>query len=209
MRKLTYSRGYCWSYWEYYKNNESPNLIEKRLDIRFDGYTQKQLYVEKKYSNYKEELLHHVSYNKYKKFILNKAIKKMSTKVAKGMRVKDGVAAGTMDLWPTKAITTEHLMSVIAYCDMDQYSTNFSNTFRKLKPEETFQSVKARHREYWWQSKLLKELVVCYGSNGYIDGFELPWVNLKVSSQCRNLIQISNATAESGPFCMYFSLQFP
>ena len=78
-------------------------------------------------------------------------------------------------------ITAEHIMSIIAYCDMDVYSRKFSESFRKLHPHESFQEVKIRNREYWWQSKLLKEAVEYYGLSGDTknkQGFE------------------------SGPFCM-------
>ena len=50
---------------------------------------------------------------------------------------------------------------------MDNYSTKFSETFRKIYSHETIHSVKKRNQEYWWQSKLFKETVELYGIRGY------------------------------------------
>ena len=121
----------------------------------------------------------------------------MSSQVARKM--KAWKPEQEMGIWKGKSITTEHLMSVIAYCDMDTYSTKFTETFRKVKPEETIQSVKHRNREYWWQSKLLKELVLCYGSHGYLD-------QTKSISYDKFNTEKWNVDSESGPFCMYCSL---
>ena len=204
----TYSRGYCWYYWEYYKKKAEPTRLECLLNQSHfaNDSTPKKLYVTKKCSSYKEELLHHFSYNKYKQLILNKAIKKMNTTVAKGMYSKGNKPMREMGSWSQKPITTEHLMSVIAYCDLDAYSTKFSSTFRKLKPEETFQSVKQRNREYWWQSKLLKEVVTCYGSSSHINigAMEKEFI---LREEAKYQIQRMNTVAESGPFCMF--LFFP
>ena len=203
---ITYSKGYCWYYWEHYKNGPSFDFLEARFNKQLDGYTEQQLYVAKKYSCYKEELLQHFSYNKYKQYIFNKAIKYMSSRVAKDIKGKKLKNAELMGIWAGKPITTEHLMSVIAYCDMDAYSTKFSGTFRKLKPEETFQSVKHRNREYWWQSKLLKELVCCYGSIGYIDKEVFRKYVYNIPKALESEIERRNAEAEFGPLCMYYSI---
>ena len=127
----------------------------------------------------------------------------MHTTTAKALISTRADIATLTGIWQDKPITTEHLMSIIAYCDMDSYSTRFSATFRKIKPEETFQSVKQRNAEYWWQSKLLKELVMCYGSQGVIDTANLQSRFGKMSGFMKSKIQRLNDNAESGPFCMY------
>ena len=201
----TYSGGYCWYYWEYYRNK-----VELTHVVVGHELTPKTLYVTRKYSSYKEELLHHFSYNIYKKFILNKAIKKMTTTVARSMCTKEIRQRKEMGMQWVQPVTTEHLMSVIAYCDMDTYSTKFSSTFRKLKPEETFQSVKQRNREYWWQSKLLKEIVTCYGSSSHnnLGVAAVQNAGFMVNDEIKYEMQNMNNIAESGPFCMLY-LSFP
>ena len=69
---------------------------------------------------------------------------------------------------------------------MDQYSTKFSETFRKIYPHEALQSAKKRNQEYWWQSRRFKETIECYGQFGPAEKY--------------------NPTGEAGPFCMYFYL---
>eukprot|EP01084_Bolivina_argentea_P165124 286925_1 len=60
-------------------------------------------------------------------------------------------------------ITIHHLISLILYCDLSEYCTTFSGTFRKKSSFEPLSSVKARNQEYWWMSKLLRETVEIFG----------------------------------------------
>ena len=115
--------------------------------------------------------------------IYGKANRKMASIVARSMSAENnhfGISKGT-------PIAIDHLMSIIAYCDMDRYSTKFSSTFRKLKQEETMKSVKQRNRNYWWQSKLLKEAVQCYGTLGQYDLNDLPIEKTEFSSSKQSL----------------------
>ena len=69
-----------------------------------------------------------------------------------------GIKQGTL-------ISVEHIMSLLFYTDFTDQSSAFSGTFRRLSPFESDQSLKARNREYWNWSKLLRETVECFGED--------------------------------------------
>ena len=140
------------------------------------------MYVEKKYPNYKDEILQHLTVKEYQEFIIEKA-----TEYFKSTKVRCMRAASTyieyihFGIGNGSAISIDHIMSIILYCDMDKYSTKFSETFRKLYSHETIYSVKKRNQEYWWQSKLFIETVEYFGEYGVTE---------------------KNKNGETGPFCM-------
>ena len=148
------------------------------------GHEPRQLFVQKKYSNYKHEILHHLLYRQYAK-CLNKAKLYMESEKVKSME-----GSLSAEVWwhmgiLTYPITTDHILSIILYCDMDRYSTRFSETFRKMYPHETMYSVRDRNSRYWWQSKFLKEAVIAYGICGRDE-----------------IMSFGNEKAEKGPFCL-------
>ena len=127
------------------------------------GYMAKELYVNKKYKDYKTEILHHLTMKQYNNLIINKANEYFNSEAVKNLE------ANNMDIFHHfgipigSSITINHIISIILYCDMDIFSTKFSETFRKIYSHETLQSVKKRNSAYWWQSKLLIETVCIYG----------------------------------------------
>ena len=102
----------------------------------------------------------------YNNVILKKAKEYMSSSQVKSIK------AHNMDYWLQynipggTSITIDHITSIILYCDLSKYSSRFSATFRKLQQFETIHSVRKRNSEYWFQSKLLKETVTYYGTDG-------------------------------------------
>ena len=136
----------------------------------FGGYTPKNLYVKRKYINFKHEILQHFTIKQYNELIINKAIEYMTTQNVKSLEtLRTGFQTLYVpwDIPPGMPASIDHIISIILYCDMSEYSKNFSESFRKMCAHETFQSVKKRNQEYWWQSKLLKELVEFYGLRRY------------------------------------------
>ena len=147
------------------------------------GYKVTELYVKKKYQSYKEETLQHIPVTDYDALVMEKATEYMASARVKRISADPPFVTGVeFDIAKGAAITMDHIISIILYCDMDKYSTQFSETFRKLYSHETMHSVKKRNQEYWWQSKSFIETVEHYGQHGisekYLDG-------------------------ENGPFCMY------
>ena len=127
-------------------------------------YTPKQLYVKKKYSNYKQESLQHLSIHQYNTCSI-KADAYMGTDQVRYIFAhliypEVLISRGIKIMAP---ISVNHIMSIILYCDLDTYSAKFSATFRKLESYETLQSVKQRNAEFWWQSKSFKEAVEVFG----------------------------------------------
>ena len=150
------------------------------------GYRPKDLYVTKKYTSYKEEILQHISLKDYDLRILQKAMEYMTTTRVRSMSAWSGFKEFILFNIPSHMpITMDHIMSIILYCDMSKYSTKFSESFRKLYTHETIHSVKKRNQEFWWQSKLFIEAVEYYGTHGSIESRP-------------------DLEGENGPFCMSF-----
>ena len=85
--------------------------------------------------------------------------------------------AKSMVSWPrwqeNKPITKEHLMAVILYTDFTELSSAFTASFRRKNPFETEEQVKKRnHRNYWFWSKYLYQVLNYYGANNYDDADE-------------------------------------
>ena len=170
-----FSCGFSWFYWDWYKDKTEMSAYVFWGITLPNGYAPKQLYVDKKYSSYKEEILNHLSRNQYikcsnktKQLITSIRVKELAS------NFKDGLFHYGIPAY--SPITRDHIFSVILYCDLDQYSRKFSETFRRMNQYETMKSVKWRNSQYWWQAKSLIETVTLYGQ------------------------------PESGPFCMYFNI---
>ena len=68
-----------------------------------------------------------------------------------------------------KAITLQHLIAIILYCDIGPLCTAFSETFRKENVFESMESLKKRHSKYGIFGKLLVELVLDFGTYGRVE----------------------------------------
>ena len=166
----SFSCGFSWFYWDSYKSEQSKNRFYFSMDTLPNGYKPYQLYVHKAYSSYKEEILHHLAYHKYhqcitkaNKLMSSVKVKKLASQKPDKYLLRFGIPYGT-------PITSNHILSIILYCDLDRYSTKFSESFRRMTPYEIMYSVRKRNSKYWWQAKLLKETVVYYGELSYKKG---------------------------------------
>lgn len=59
----TFSKGFVWFYWKYYRDYGKRSL---RNEYDYDGYTEKELCVERKYDSYKQETLSHINMKSYR-----------------------------------------------------------------------------------------------------------------------------------------------
>lgn len=157
-------------YWEYYKDKDSiinPMNYSNGINNMFlRGFTGSELYVPQKYSTYKDEILRHIPIRYYED-IATKLNEIYKTEKVKHTRCWLENQLYHYDVEFMTPITRDHILSVILYCDLDGYQAEFSSTFRKLRYTESFESVKKRNREYWFQSKYLRETVQLFGSCEY------------------------------------------
>eukprot|EP01084_Bolivina_argentea_P201566 344535_1 len=161
----SFSTGFCWFYWEHYRNiKKLPHGTWNIND--FGGYDICDLFIEKKYSDYKTELLQHINISDYNDIVLVKAETYMVSETIKELKPCDMVMTLEYGIKENDVISMNHVVSVIMYCDFSNYCTSFSASFRTVKKFETLDSVKNRNREFWWQSKLLRETSEIYGMAG-------------------------------------------
>lgn len=66
-------------------------------------------------------------------------------------------------------ITRSHVECVVVYCDLTDFCTAFSATFRTKFFGETIESVKQRNSSYFHVSRGLREAVECFGKSGFQD----------------------------------------
>merc|ERR1719245_2509191 len=67
------------------------------------------------------------------------------------------------------ALSLWHILSLIFYCDFTKLCTDFSSSFRAVKPFETLRNIKKRNAMYYWMSRYLRELVELFGQCSYGD----------------------------------------
>lgn len=163
-----FSTGYTWFYWEYFKNGGNVLQFPGNADD-YGGYTEQELYVNRKYADFKEEILSHLGIKSYDQQIMVKAHEYMNMKKVKSMKAPKSVDSylhyGITEGMP---ITIHHIISLILYCDFSVFCTNFGRTFRALSFTETMQDVKKRNSAFWWQSKYMREAVEIYGYDANI-----------------------------------------
>ena len=116
--------------------------------------------------NYKEELLNHLAFSTYNQLIVQKAKEYMATGYVRSIRANNSEPYFHYGIPNGSPISSGHIISIIAYCDLSKYSTKFSETFRKIQLHENVHSVRKRNAEFWWQSKYIKETIEYYGIHG-------------------------------------------
>ena len=150
-------------YWEYFKNggklHESPHDL---ADL--GGYTEKELYVDQIFSDYKQELLSHINMKTYKTLIQGKVQTLATSYKVKAKKASYQATVPWKELIKKgEPISKNHMTSLILYTDLSEYCSRFSSTFRQNTQYESLQSIKKRNGKYWWQSKYIREAVIFYG----------------------------------------------
>ena len=180
---VSFSIGFIFYYWKAYSSDVAALGIKQKTDNINDlsGYTPQELYVPKKYSSLKEELLHNdicrLSTAQFDD-VLVKSREYISCGKTRSIQSVGGSFLQTLKygVKPNQALPLTHLLSVVLYCDWTELCTAFSGTFRRKKSSESRASVKKRNAEFWSWSRLLRETVECYGQNGrgYANSHPLP-----------------------------------
>ena len=104
----------------------------------------------------------------YEKEILPKAQELIKTKMAKSMKAQSRAYSDQ------PLINLNDIICIILYTDYTKLCTNFSASFRKINTFEPMHSIKQRHRNYYYLSKILRETVHKYGK-AYQQGFRGPF----------------------------------
>eukprot|EP01084_Bolivina_argentea_P113996 203061_1 len=175
MSRSMYAFGIRYFYWQYYKHND--NIYDKAIlkaghTKRIDppaneGYQLKDWYIDNKYKNLKEEMFDNTicTIGSYQWDILVcKATIHYHSDHAKTLKIS--VENYKMyEMWKDEALTIQHLIAMMLYCNQDKLQRRFTETYRKLDVNESDDSLKERHQNYAHLGRLLRELVECFGSN--------------------------------------------
>ena len=110
-------------YWDYFKNGgELPEITQNADDL--GGYTEKELYVEKEFADYKEEILSHIEMEIYRTFIEEKVKTLMtSNKVKETYANRKGWDKVIKKGDP---MSINHITSLVLYTDLSKYCSRFS-----------------------------------------------------------------------------------
>ena len=174
----TFNTGIRFYYWDHYDVGIMDELYldeqEESWNINdHGGYQKHQLYVTAKYENIKEEILNNSIYTlklyQYRASS-NKAQIYMNSHKAKELRafeygIWDREESMHYNFNRGQAMSVNHLLSVILYCDWSLLSKKFSATFRKSTRYESLTEVKKKNGEYANWSRLLRETVEMFGNS--------------------------------------------
>eukprot|EP01084_Bolivina_argentea_P219264 371932_1 len=158
-----YDYGIRFYYWDYCKNDHSQWLNQ----VRCTSIVQEteNWFVANKYKDLKTELTNNAIYvvtqQQFNELETNAQMHLNSDKV-KDMRCLRKTSARCYDMQYQQLMSKEHLISMMVYCNYDEVQRKFSETFRRFRNESN-ESVKNRHRNYYFFAKLLRECVECFG----------------------------------------------
>eukprot|EP01084_Bolivina_argentea_P076714 139065_1 len=168
-----YDFGFKFYYWNHVhsKNNHS----EWNKQVKYADWYEEvggNWYIQAKYKHIKQELLQNEIYV-IPQAILNQLITKAdihsNSQYAKQIFCPRNRSAVCYDMQYRKQISTDHILSLMVYCNNDVLQRKFTETFRKLKHNQTNKDFKNNHRNYYWMGRLLRECVECFGTTYCMD----------------------------------------
>eukprot|EP01084_Bolivina_argentea_P162355 282566_1 len=185
-----FSTGMTFWYHEYYKTIDDQRIKQQQIgsgtENDFDGESVVDLFVKNKFCSLKDEVLNckFISICQLQNQVIDKGNRYIQTQKCKQIKCMHG--AYDYNQYDKRyedplnygipygaKLSASHLYALILYCDFTDFCTDFSSTFRKIKWNETTQSVKERNRKYYHISKHLREIIQYYGikfsysENGY------------------------------------------
>eukprot|EP01084_Bolivina_argentea_P169070 293111_1 len=221
----SFSTGFTFYYWDYYKHDHEQTDEEKIDDVfnvdDYGGYKPYELYVETRYNDIKFEILNNKIYTltlEQFKTSLTKANKSIATRKAKQLRARDFTYYTLhYQIKPGRRLRVSNLLSIILYTDWSNLCTEFSRTFRKIKVNESLSSVKERNSEYCNWSRLLRETVEGFGEystdlqGNFFCGMSfvmiMPEVNIRLRGPTSTSTHIEVATRFGGEQGIIIQLQ--
>ena len=166
----SFSTGIWWAYWPWYKEQTIDSLMnnKRRLwrQIDFGGHSMESLCVSRHFENLKEEALgSDLIPNKFWTKLMKKATRYLHSARCKKMvdRWNWGYSL-KFEVSKKGKVTVQHLLSLLLYTDSSEYCTALSETFRAITSGETIEEMNRRNSLYYWTSRYLRELVLCFGS---------------------------------------------
>ena len=173
--RKTFQAGFTLFYWKWYRTATNEAVMQNYLLSNMDmgGQCVQNLFVEARFGSIKEEALNsgHVLVGEWNNVVTLKARYRLQTSHCRKLQSKPfggdggddplhfGIANGSL-------LSTEHLEALILYTDFTEYSTAFSESTRKVDWDEDLDSVKQRNSQYCHTSRLLREAVTYFGSDG-------------------------------------------
>eukprot|EP01084_Bolivina_argentea_P203250 347175_1 len=179
IKQKLYSSGKRYFYWDFYKyNNEERNMIVpgylnpvgEALYEENNGYRLCDWYINKKYMNFKMELLNNLicrfNLEQYNDTLV-KATDKLKAWIkdpnVPNIECKTWLWRQNYGIKQGEPISVQHIMSLMCYTNYSKQSYEFTATYRQYGDYESDKDMKSRHREYWNWGKLLRETVECFG----------------------------------------------
>jgi len=169
--------GYRFYYWDWFKHQTQLDAQKEASanHVEHGGYTVCDMYVERKYGSFKQELLEYgfeFNVKLYNERILVKANALLLSKMAKTLKAAwygnyEGGSLPHYGVSKNDALRFSNIVAVILYTDYSALCAAFSSTFRKKDVFETLEETKKRNSRYWWWAKTLRETVELYGSEWY------------------------------------------
>ena len=160
----TFSVGLRFLYWP--KSADNP-------DTDYGFKEDPALYIDgPKYSDFKEELMESGKCDLFAfRVLMDKCSELMLCGNIKGMTAtSEGTELNKYGLNEGDPITLHHVHCVVAYCDLTDFCTAFSGSFRAEYFGESLESIKGRNRCFFFVAKGLREAVECFGESGEIKG---------------------------------------
>eukprot|EP01084_Bolivina_argentea_P010880 20301_1 len=149
---LSFRLGLRFYYWRYYKARKTLPAKEQYYWNSNDhgNYDICDLYVEKKYETFKEEIFNYkyISFKQYLDNVASKANIYMRADIVK--QTKSMSTFLHYEINQGDLFGFNNLVSLILYTDFSSLCTDFSSTFRKITPYETLSAIKQRNRKYYW-----------------------------------------------------------
>eukprot|EP01083_Nonionella_stella_P027904 76845_1 len=174
-KRNVYDPGFRFFYWPFYQDKEDQRRLVVQVQRTYcyegnSGYKLKDWFITKKYANLKEEL----TQNRTKPFdmdtydgIIDTASLKLTayqnnptvqrlTCRTDWFRETYGIEEGT-------EIGLKHIVAVLCYTNYSKHCYEFSRSFRRISPNESDESLKQRHGEFYHWARALRECVECFG----------------------------------------------
>eukprot|EP01084_Bolivina_argentea_P258096 434983_1 len=163
--------GYIFYYWPYYKKKTILPTTDLNNIYDHGGHKICDLFIHKKYATFKEEISNYknIQWDDYRTYVVIKANKYLASEFVRALQAPV-VAHLHYDIKEGTPLQFKNLVSLILYTDFSDLCTEFSSTFRAVKPNESLSSIKTANQEFWWMSKTIRETVQIYGANGAGDG---------------------------------------
>ena len=187
----SFATGFPLFYWKWYRTAteeqvQGNGFLASYIDLR--GHSVQELSVDQQFDNLKEEALATglINPEQFEKLVVQKAKQYMKTAKCRKMKCKSfwssrGNDPLHFDIPNGTPLTEQHLQSIILYCDFTKLCTLFSESLRQNDSNEGLQEIKKKNSKFFHFSKLLRELVTYFGSNGGVECCKNPWCDIDVS----------------------------